>query len=155
LIPSRELESQSREFGALPEIPTRRDFVGRRVRWSGAALAGGRGSPCGIRYMNDHRSCQSRNRGNRHPPVTNPRPSPPGRTSASSSMTAQTGLGFALPRNFKKMLNTRDFVALAPNSLLDGTIKLLEQAVVSPKITRQERSNTASRGHPEDAERAL
>ncbi len=28
LIPSREFESRSREFGA-PEIPTRRDFVGR------------------------------------------------------------------------------------------------------------------------------
>ena len=42
MIPSRELESPSREFGALPEIPTRRDFVGR-ARLAGAALAGGHG----------------------------------------------------------------------------------------------------------------
>jgi hypothetical protein len=40
LIPSREFESRSREFGALPEIPTRRDFVGRRARLAAAALAG-------------------------------------------------------------------------------------------------------------------
>ena len=144
-------------MAALPEIPTRRDFVGRRARlgrgphWPGPRLA--------LRQPLHERPPQlpipKPAKSTTPAPVTNPRPSPPGRTRASSSMTAQTGLGFALPRNFKKMLNTRDFVALAPNSLLDGTNKSLEQAVVSPKLTRQERSNTASRGHPEDAERAL
>jgi hypothetical protein len=39
LISSREFESRSREFGALPEIPTRRDFV-HRARLAAAALAG-------------------------------------------------------------------------------------------------------------------
>ena len=40
LIPSREFESRSREFGALPEIPTRRDFVGAgpRPHWPGPRL---------------------------------------------------------------------------------------------------------------------
>jgi hypothetical protein len=40
LILSREFEFRSREFGALPEIPTRRDLVGRRARLAAAALAG-------------------------------------------------------------------------------------------------------------------
>ena len=37
LIPSREFESRSREFGALPEIPIRRD-VGRRMGTSATRI---------------------------------------------------------------------------------------------------------------------
>jgi hypothetical protein len=68
-------------------------------------------------------------------PVTNPRPSPPGRTRASSSMTAQTGLGFALPhwpaftppltrhREFRKNAEHEGFRRPCPtNSLLDETL---------------------------------
>jgi hypothetical protein len=123
----------------------------------GSGCVAGIFSPCGERYMNDHRSCQSRNRRNQHSfpaSATKPRPSPPGRTRASSSMTAQTGLVLLRPTGFysavdtpsgssKKMLNTRYLPTI---SLLGGTLNRWNRQPVSPKITRQERSPRQSGG---------